>query len=130
MLLLGLHMLFRPGDLCFEVKSGVWQRCVMSVRFNIAIDWVLRRTVDDQRRGKRWTPFSTLEDLDFADGLALLSHTWQHIQEKADRLSLFSNQIGLTIILKKTEAMCVNVPSPTEIRVRGQRKCALSGWRH
>ena len=65
-----------------------------SVLFNIAIDLVLRRTVEDQRRGIRWTPFSTLVDLDFADDLALLSHTWQHIQEKTDRLSIFSNQVS------------------------------------
>ena len=88
--------------------------------FNIAIDWVLRRSVEDQRRGIRWTPFSTLEELDFADDLALLSHAWQHIQEKTDWLSRFSNQVGLTIILKKTEALCVNVPFPTGIRVKGQ----------
>ena len=31
-----------------------------SVLFNIAINWVLRRTVEDQRRGIRWTPFCTL----------------------------------------------------------------------
>ena len=66
----------------------------MSVLFNIAIDWVLRRTAEDQRRGKRWTPFSTLEDLDFADDLALLSHTWQHTQEKTDRLSISIQQPG------------------------------------
>ena len=35
-------------------------------------------------------------------------------------VSMFSNQVGLRISLKKTEAMCVNVPSPTKIRVRGQ----------
>ena len=44
----------------------------------------------------------------------------QHIQEKTNRLSIFSNQVGLTISLKKTEAIRVNVPSPTKIRVRGQ----------
>ena len=44
----------------------------------------------------------------------------EHIQEKTDRLSIFSNQVDLTISLKKTEAVCVNVPSPTEIRVRGR----------
>ena len=102
------------GDLSFEVKTGVRQGCVMSVQFNIAINWVFRRTVEDQRRGISWTPFSTLEDLDFADDLALLFHTRQHIQpENRDRLSIFSTQVGLTISLKKTEAMCVNVPSPT-----------------
>ena len=109
------------GDLSFEVKTGVRQGCVMSsMLFNIAIDWVLCRTMEDQRRGIRWTPFTILEDLDFADDLALLSHTRQHIQEKTDRLSMFSNQVGLRISLKKTEAMCVNAPSPTKIRVRGQ----------
>ena len=91
-----------------------------SMLFNIAIDWVLCRTMEDQRRGIRWTPFTILEDLDFADDLALLSHTRQHIQEKTDRLSMFSNQVGLRISLKNTEAMCVNVPSPKKIRVRGQ----------
>ena len=35
-------------------------------------------------------------------------------------VSMFSNQVGLRISLKKTEAMCVNVLSPTKIRVRGQ----------
>ncbi|KAL9978803.1 hypothetical protein ACROYT_G016367 [Oculina patagonica] len=109
------------GDLSFEIKTGVRQGCVMSsVLFNIAIDWVLRRTMEDQHRGIRWTPFFTLEDLDFVDDIALLSHTRQHIQEKTDRLSMFSAQVGLKISLKKTEAMCVNVSSPSKIRVAGQ----------
>ena len=46
-----------------------------SMLFNIAIDWVLRRTVEDQRRGIRWTPFPTLDDLDFADDVALTTTT-------------------------------------------------------
>ena len=46
------------GDLSFGVKTGVRQGCVVSsVLFNIAIDWVLHRIVEDQRRGIRWTPF-------------------------------------------------------------------------
>ena len=92
-------------------RDSLWQivPCVMSsMLFNIAIDWVLCRTMEDQRRGLRWTPFTILEDLDFAEDLALFSHTRQHIQEKTNRLSMFSNQVGLRISLKKTEAMCVN----------------------
>ena len=66
----------------FQVKTGVRQGCVMSaVLFNIAIDWVMRQATEDQKRGIR-PSFSTLEDLDFADDLALLSHTHQHMQEK------------------------------------------------
>ena len=61
------------SSLNFYVKTGVRQGCVMSsVLFNLVIDWMMRRTTEDQPRGIRWTLFVTLEDLDFADGLALL----------------------------------------------------------
>ena len=40
----------RQEDLSFEVKTGVLQGCVMSTMlFNIVIDWVLCRTMEDQR---------------------------------------------------------------------------------
>jgi len=72
----------------FQVKTGVRQGCVMSsTLFIIAIDWVLRQTTADTPRGIRWGTFSTLEDLDFADDLALLSHTHQHIQEKNQQIT-------------------------------------------
>jgi hypothetical protein len=35
-----------------------------------------------RRNGIQWTPWSQLEDLDFADDLALLSHSHQQMQEK------------------------------------------------
>ena len=62
----------------FQVKTGVRQECVMpAVLYNLVIDWVMRRTTEDQPKGIRWTLFDTLEDLDFVDDLALLSHTHQ-----------------------------------------------------
>jgi hypothetical protein len=42
----------------------------------------MRKTTKDKSRGIRWKITSKLEDLDFADDLALLSHTHQHIQDK------------------------------------------------
>lgn len=97
------------SETSFPVKTGVRQGCVMSsTLFIIAIDWVLRQTTSDEPRGIRWTTFSTLEDLDFADDLALLSHTHQHIQEKTSRLKTFSSQIGLRINTKKSEVMILN----------------------
>ena len=66
------------SSLNFQVKTGVRQGCVMpAVLYNLVIDWVMRRTTEDQPKGIRWTLFDTLEDLDFVDDLALLSHTHQ-----------------------------------------------------
>ena len=43
-------------SLAFQVKTGVRQGCVMSaLLFNIVIDWVMRRTIEDKTRGIRWT---------------------------------------------------------------------------
>ena len=72
------------------------------------------RTTEDQPRGIRWTLFTTLEDLDFADDLALVSHTHLHIQEKTSCVNRFAQQIGLNISLKKTKVMTLkHTKSPT-----------------
>jgi hypothetical protein len=55
-----------------------------AVLFNVVINWVMQKTTEDSPRGIHWSLFSTLEDLNFVDDLALLSHTHQHIQEKTD----------------------------------------------
>ena len=63
-----------------QVKTGVRQGCILSaVLFSVVIDWVIRRTTEDQPRGIRWTLFDTLEDLDVSDDLALLFHTHQYM---------------------------------------------------
>ena len=49
-----------------------------------------------------------LKDLDYADDIALLSHTHSHIQEKTRRLNVFAKQVGLNISRKKTEVMALN----------------------
>jgi hypothetical protein len=60
----------------FYVKTGFRQECVMSaVLFNLVIDWVMRKTTEDSPRRIRWSLFSTLQDLDFADDLEMQSHT-------------------------------------------------------
>lgn len=64
----------------FELKTGVRKGCVMSpLLFNITIDWLMQQTTKGQPRGIRWTLFSTLEDLDFADRLALDTYPHIHI---------------------------------------------------
>lgn len=109
------------SSLTFQVKTGVRQGCVMSaLLFNIVIDWVMRRTTEDKPRGIWWTLFSVLEDIDFADDLALVSHTHQHMQEKTSCLSYFAQQVGLKINQKKSEVMALNISDPLPIHVNGE----------
>ena len=93
---------------------------MLALLFVIAIDWVMRRTTEDQQRDIRWILFSTLEDLDFADDLALVSLAHQHTQEKTSRLSTFARQVGLKINQKKTEVMMLNVHNSSPVKVNGE----------
>ena len=114
-----------------EVKSGVRQGCVMSsLLFIIAIDWVMKRTTEDHSRGIRWSIFSTLEDLDFADDLALFSHTHQQMQAKTSRLSEFARQVGLKINEGKTEVMTLNNSNPLPIQVNGNNVSITEEFRY
>ena len=55
----------------FKVLPG----CVMSaLLFCLAVDWVMHRTTEDHARGIQWTLLSTLDDLDYADDIALFSY--------------------------------------------------------
>ena len=106
------------SNIMFQVKTGVRQGCVMSsVLFNMVIDWVMRKTTCDTKRGIRWKINTVLEDLDFADDIALLSHTHEHMQEKTKRLSEFAQTIGLNISEKKTEVMTLNTTNNMPIKV-------------
>ena len=102
----------------FLVLSGVKQGCVMSaLLFNITIDWVMKQTTQDKNRGIRWNLFTNLNDLDFADDLALLSHTHSHIQEKGNRLQIKAKKVGLKINKRKTEVNTLNVQDPAPVKV-------------
>ena len=54
------------GDFLFEVDTGVRNGCVMStLLFNLVVNWIMRRTTEDQFRSIRWTALlSYMEDLD------------------------------------------------------------------
>ena len=104
----------------FNVKTGVRQGCCMSLLLlNLTIDCVMRQTTADQPQGMRWTVFSTLEDLDFADDLALLSHK-QHMEEKTSQLSMYAQQVGLKVSQKKTKVMMLNISNPAPVKVNGE----------
>ena len=43
--------------------------------FLVAIDWIMKTTIKNRKNGIQLTLWSQLGDLDFADNMALLSHS-------------------------------------------------------
>ena len=105
-----------------SVKTGVKQGCNMSgFLFLLVVDWVMRRSVDGARKGIRWKKTTMLvEDLDFADDLALNSSTFTQIQMKIDRLNRNGKGTGLKISTKKTKVMRINVNNNNAVVIDGQ----------
>ena len=69
----------------------------------------------NRRNGIQWTLWSQLDDLDFADDLALLSHSHEQMQEKTDLLNLVSAHMN------KTKIMKANTKSKNVVTVGGKR---------
>lgn len=106
----------------FEVKTGVKQGCVMSgFLFLIVIDWVMRRTTADKRRGIRWDFTTVLEDLDFADDIVLLSSKFSDMKEKTEKLIDEAERVGLKLNSRKCKTLrSKGTKSRENIRVNGQ----------
>jgi hypothetical protein len=76
----------------------VRQGCLLSpLLFLVVLDKVLRATLDGKARGMRWKLTETLEDLDYADDICLLSHSQAHLQSKLSNLCYESKKAGLEI---------------------------------
>ena len=50
--------------------------------FLLVIDWIMRKTLEGDNTGIRWKLWSKLNDLDFADDIALISSIKKQIQQK------------------------------------------------
>lgn len=67
--------------------TGARQGCLLSpYLFLLVIDWIIRTTTSGKNNGIPWTPVTLLNDLDFADALALHSHNHSKIQGKTTHL--------------------------------------------
>ena len=87
--------------------------------FIIVLDWVMRRAVEEERNGIRWDFSTALEDLIFADDIALISSTWSHMQRKTSRLERNAVYVGLKMSVKKTKVMKINAKRQDSTKISG-----------
>ena len=105
----------------FQVHTGVRQGCLMSpFLFLLAIDWVMKQSTEDKRNGIQWMMWTQLDDLDFADDLALLSHTQQQMQDKTNTIATNSARLGLSIHRGKSKILRVNAADTSPINLEGE----------
>jgi len=70
----------------------------------LGVDWVMRKTTKHGNTGIRWKFNNFIEDLDFANDLALISSSGRHIQTKVSNLGRYAKMTGLRINTAKTKA--------------------------
>ena len=105
----------------FDIKTGVKEGCNMSgFLFLMVVNWVMRRTIRNGETGIRWKFTSKLDDLDFADDLAMIASTKQHIQLKTDRLCRVAQRVGLKVNSQKTKVMRIISRNDDRIHINGE----------
>ncbi|VDP35633.1 unnamed protein product [Schistosoma curassoni] len=81
------------------------------------IDWIMKTSTSEGKRGIQWTSRMQLDDLDFADDLALLSQTQQKMQEKTTSVAAASAAVGLK---GKSKIVRYNTPCTNPITTDGE----------
>ena len=103
----------------FLIKTGVRQGCILyPLLFGITIDWIMKRSMENKTTGIKWLNNTTVENLHFADDIALLSQSYNDQHIKTTSLSEIASQVGLLINSNKTKIL-ETLTSPNAITLNG-----------
>ena len=117
------------GDLSdpFAVTTGVLQGDVLApFLFVVLVDYLLKTATSQLDSGVvthprhyRRHPAKSLNDLDFADGIALLESSISRAQAQLTKIAEAAADLGLVISAPKTEYMTVNCNSQPALQIYG-----------
>ena len=80
----------------------------------------MKTSTKQTRNGIQWTLWTQLEDLDFSDDIALLSHTHKQMQDKINIITEVSSQTGLNVNRNKTKVLHNNTHQTEPITLAGE----------
>ncbi|VDP45410.1 unnamed protein product [Schistosoma margrebowiei] len=80
----------------------------------------MKTSTSEGKHGIQWTSRMQLDDLDFADDLALLSQTQQQMQEKTNSVATASAIVGLNIHKGKSKNLRYNTACTNPVTTDGK----------
>ena len=122
----------------FDVTTGVLQGDVLALfLFVVLVDYLLKKAtsqldsgvVTHPRRSRRH-PAKSLNDLDFADDIALLESSISRAQAQLTKTAEAAADLGLVISTPKTEYMTVNCNPQPALQVYGDPINHVSDFRY
>ncbi|VDP83042.1 unnamed protein product, partial [Schistosoma curassoni] len=80
----------------------------------------MKTSTSEGKRGIQWTSKMQLDDLDFADDLALLSQTQQQMHDETNSVAGASAAVNLNIHKKKSRIPRYNTECTNPIKIDGE----------
>ncbi|VDP29450.1 unnamed protein product [Schistosoma curassoni] len=84
------------------------------------VDWIMKTSTSEGKHGIQWTAQNQLDDLNFANYLALLSHTHEQMQIKAASVAAFCASVGLNLRKGKSKILKYNTENTNTITLDGE----------